>query len=67
MGLFGTPKTTVEMVISAGEYVAGKKYKLPVELADQFVARGYAAGSISREMSDDELTALRGNSQTVSL
>jgi hypothetical protein len=55
------------MIVSVGEYTAGEIYKLPALVADKFVARGYAAGSMSREYTNDELVALRGNPQVVKL
>jgi hypothetical protein len=65
------PKTPVKMLVSvagdAGEFIAGKQYKVDPDLADQLIARGYAAGGMSRVFSDDEMLALRGNGQTVEL
>lgn len=57
----------VQMVASVGEHVAGRQYDLPVEVADRYVARGYATGSLSREYSADELQQLKGNPQVVKL
>ena len=75
MALFGK-KIHVEMLRSVagplgGQEVdleAGKKYRLDTEVADALIARGYAAGGMSRERSEDELTVLRGSGhQTVSV
>jgi hypothetical protein len=58
----------VQMIVSVGgDHVAGKQYDLPVEIADRYVARGYAAGSLSREYDADELQQLKGNPQVVNV
>ena len=74
MGLFdrlrrehGAPVARVHMILSVGRHVAGEQYDLPVEVADRYVARGYAEGNLSREYTGDELVALRGNPQVVRL
>jgi hypothetical protein len=72
MGLFDMfrrePTIRVEMIVSAAEYVAGIAYDLPVEIADRFIARGYARGEYSRTYDEHELSALRGNDhQSVSI
>jgi len=45
-----------------GSFIAGRQYRLPIELADKFIARGYCTGGISPGLSPDETNALRGNS-----
>lgn len=63
----GEPRARVRMVASVGAHVAGEQYDVPVTLADQWIARGYAEGNFSRHYEEHELAALRGNSQVVSL
>lgn len=63
----GQPRSRVRMIVSAGEYVAGEQYDLPVELADMFIARGYADGDLSRHYSPEELEDLRSGHQSVAL
>lgn len=60
-------RTRVTMVKSVGQFVAGETYKLPAETADQWIARGYCDGELSREYADEDLATLRGNPQVVSL
>jgi len=59
------PHARVTMIASVGELEAGRTFDIPVTLADQYIARGYAEGALSREYADHELAALRANSQTV--
>lgn len=42
------------------ELVAGKSYWVDRDKADEFIAKGYAEGNLSRKFSDDEIAALRG-------
>lgn len=66
--LVGQPRSRVRMRISAAEFVAGEQYDLPVDLADAFIARGYAEGNYSRTYTPDEVVALKGNGhQTIGL
>lgn len=71
MGLFdrfrGEPRTRVLMHASVGDFVSGEQYDVPVSLADQWIARGYAEGDMSRSFSEDELAALRSNVQVVTV
>ncbi len=74
MGLFrrllgqpDAPTARVVMIASVDQHVAGEKYDLPIEVADRFIIRGYAEGNLSREFSEDEIVALKGNGQTVSV
>jgi hypothetical protein len=55
------------MLLSVDEYVAGEQYDIPVEVADRFIIRGYAAGTLSREFSGDERRVLHQNHQVVNL
>ena len=70
MGIFGS-RISIRMTHSVageiGEFIAGKQYKVRPEIADRFIARGYALGSMSREFSVDEMQGLKGNSQSVSV
>lgn len=66
MGFFDGRKrghVRVRMTHSVEDYVAGEQYDLPVDIADRYLARGYAEGSFSREYSEADLIALRGNGQ----
>jgi hypothetical protein len=74
MGLFrrllgesSSPVARVRMIASVDSHVAGEQYDLPLEIADRYIVRGYAEGNLSREFSDDEMLALRGNPQVVGL
>lgn len=51
---YKSPNTRVHMVVSIGEYVAGESYDIPVELADEYIIKNYARGSLSRAYSQDE-------------
>jgi len=61
------PTSRVHMILSVDEFVAGHNYDIPVEVADRFIVRGYASGTLSREYSTDELTALNRNHQVVTV
>lgn len=56
------PTTRVLMLVSTAtedhDLVAGNEYKLPVEMADVFIAKKYATGNLSREIPEDELADL---------
>lgn len=67
LGLRREPVMRVRMVVSVAEYVAGQSYDIPVDLADRFIARNYAEGSLSRAYGEDELQGLRGSAQVVRL
>jgi phosphoribosylaminoimidazole-succinocarboxamide synthase len=60
------PVSRVHMVNSVDQFVAGEQYDIPVEVADRFIIRGYATGSLSREYSAEEHSALHANHQVVS-
>lgn len=49
------------------DLLGGVKYRVPVDVADRLIARGYAEGELSRPFSDEELNGLRGNPQVVKL
>lgn len=59
------PTTRVHMTHSVDEYVAGNAYDLPVELADQWLLKGYCTGSLSREHTPDEIYEIRYLQQSV--
>jgi hypothetical protein len=59
--------TTVHMINSVDEHVAGVAIELPDELADRFILLGYASGELSREYSDNEKAAIQDTHQVVSL
>jgi hypothetical protein len=60
-------KSTVKMINSVGEHVAGTEVKLDPDEADSFILKGYAEGELSREFSDEEREAHRGRTQEVSV
>lgn len=60
-------KASVLMTKSVGSLAAGKRVKLALGLADEFIAKGYADGELSREYTDEERAALLGPTQIVSL
>jgi hypothetical protein len=49
------------------EYLAGRTYYLDAEKADEFILKGYADGSLSREYTDDDRLNLLATVQTVNL
>ena len=59
--------STVRMINSVGEHVAGEKVKLPPEEADRFIILGYAEGDLSREFSEEERAAFSERRQEVSI
>jgi len=59
--------TLVRMINSVDEYVAGEEYDLDDELADRFIANGYADGELSHELSETELEELSNGHQEVSV
>lgn len=60
------PTIRVRMIASVdAAHVAGEQYDLPVDLADRYIARGYAEGVLSRAYSEDELVALKGNDSQI--
>jgi hypothetical protein len=58
-------KTRVHMLVSVNERAAGTRHRLPRELADQYILKGYATGKLTRPYSEQERVALTFNSQTV--
>jgi hypothetical protein len=62
-----TRRTRVEMRVSIGELVAGRKYRLPTTYADELIVKQYATGTLSRPYTDDERVAFNGPTQTVSV
>lgn len=61
--MFGRNKVT--MVVSVGDWAAGKTYRLPRLRADSFILRGYATGKLSKEYSEDEISDMKANRQVV--
>jgi hypothetical protein len=59
-------KRRVVMLVSVGKHAAGEKYRLPPDVADSYIAKGYAEGELSRPYDEDELKALRSTMQIVS-
>jgi hypothetical protein len=57
----------VRMINSVGELVAGEEHDLPEEVADRFIILGYAAGSLSRDYTQDEIEDIAAPHQTVSV
>jgi hypothetical protein len=55
----------VTMIASVGSYEAGLSYRLPAALADEYIAKGYAEGELSRPMEHAEINALRSTVQVV--
>ena len=55
----------VHMTHSVDEYIAGNAYDLPVELADQWLIKGYCTGNLSREHSAEEIHDIRHQQQSV--
>lgn len=49
------------------DLVAGEKYDLPVSVADEFIVKGYAEGTLTREYTADEITELHAQRQVVGL
>lgn len=47
------------------DLVAGEQYDLPVSVADEFIVKGYADGSLTREYTSDEITELHAQRQVV--
>ena len=46
--------TVVRMINSVGEHPAGEEVDLPDEIADRFLALGYAEGEVSGDYSEQE-------------
>ncbi len=59
--------STVRMLNSVGEHVAGQQYEFEDELADRFILLGYADGRLSRDYSVDERNELQAGHQEVSV
>ena len=61
------PTIRVYMTHSVGDFVAGEAYDLPVELADDWLIKGYATGKKSREFTEEEEHAVKYLSQSVGI
>ena len=59
--------STVRMINSVDEYVAGEEHDLDDETSDRFVVLGYAEGVLSREFTDEERQEITGTAQEVSV
>jgi len=65
LGLKPSSNTRVHMLVSVDNHVAGESYDLPLELADRYILRKYAAGELSRPYDQEELHSMLVNSQVV--
>jgi hypothetical protein len=61
------PTIRVQMTHSVADFVAGEAYDLPVELADDWLIKGYCTGKTSREFTDEEVHAVKYLSQSVGI
>jgi len=59
--------STVTMVNSVSENVAGTEIELPDEIADAFIILGYAQGQLSRDYDEQEQQLIRARNQVVSV
>ena len=59
--------TTVTMINSVDDHVAGTEIELPDELADLFILKGYATGELSRDYDPSERAEIAGEHQVVNL
>ena len=59
--------STVRMLNSVGEHVAGEEVELPDEEADRFIILGYAEGQLSHEYDLEERAAIEATHQGVGL
>jgi hypothetical protein len=57
--------TTVRMINSVGEHVAGSQVDLDLETADRFILLGYAEGELSRGYDLEEIKAFEATNQSV--
>jgi len=57
----------ITMINSVGEHVAGEKIQVSAEIADRYILRGYAEGTLSREYSDEEKAAVHADHQEVTV
>ena len=57
----------VTMINSVGDNAAGTEIELPDEIADMFILRGYAEGTLSRDYEADERAEIEATAQVVSL
>ena len=54
----------VVMMVSVGvsddeQYLGGLSYWMPTEMADQWILKGYAKGTLSREYTPEEVSEMR--------
>lgn len=55
----------VTMIASVSEHIAGEDYELDSDLADEYIHKGYAFGTPSREFSEGEVLTLTALDQKV--
>lgn len=65
--MFGRGKSKIVMVKSVGPLAAGTVVKLDPATADEYILKGYAKGSLSREYSDQERAVLGADDQVVTV
>lgn len=58
--------TTVRMINSVGEHVAGEEVELEDSEAIRFIILGYAEGELPGEVSDEQRAAIEATHQAVS-
>jgi hypothetical protein len=59
--------STVRMINSVGEHVAGEEVELPDEQADHYILLGYADGTLSRDFDEAERAEILADQQVVGL
>jgi hypothetical protein len=59
-------KTAITMLVSyGGDFVAGKKYKVDPDHADELILKGYAEGELSRRYTESEANSVTSTNQVV--
>ena len=61
----GEPVAAVTMVCSVDEHVAGVTYDITADLADSYILKGYATGSLSRDYNESERHDISVDNQVV--
>jgi hypothetical protein len=62
---YKSPTIRVRMVVSVNDLIAGEQYDLPVELADEYIIKNYALGTLSRPFTDDQIAHMTRLDQKV--
>jgi hypothetical protein len=57
--------STVRMINSVADHVAGEEYELADDEADRFIIKGYAEGTLSRDYDEQEQQLLQADHQEV--